>query len=248
VPKAGGANLLRCVCKNGVGFGQCADIDCNSGVEQDAICQPLCEPFGGIAFTGCSFDDPACAVGGCIPNNCVFPSCGEIDDGCGSTVACGDCPNGDPCVDNQCPPACERTDCPPNSCGTLPDNCGGTLDCGGCGDGMDCQDNACVPSVGGINRLRCTCNNGVTFNHCVDIDCNVGPAHDVICQPECEPFGGIAFTNCEFGDPVCTVGGCNPNSCGFPSCGDIDDGCGSTVACGDCPNGGACTGNQCPIP
>jgi hypothetical protein len=55
-----GPNLLRCVCQDGTQIDTCASLDCGSGIEQDAICVPLCAPRGGLSATGCLPDDPSC--------------------------------------------------------------------------------------------------------------------------------------------------------------------------------------------
>lgn len=43
------------------------------------------------------------------------------------------------------------------------------------------------------------------------------------------------------------AGPCTPATCAdlVAECGEIADGCGGTLACGTCPEGGGCVGNQC---
>ncbi|WP_178119042.1 hypothetical protein [Pseudomonas akapageensis] len=59
---AGGPNLQRCICQDGTTLDICAQVDCDSGPAQDAICAPACEGRGGEAATGCIPDDPQCAA------------------------------------------------------------------------------------------------------------------------------------------------------------------------------------------
>lgn len=57
----GGPNLLRCFCQNGTAIDLCAQLDCFSSAEQDALCGPACANSGGEAGTACFPSDPVCA-------------------------------------------------------------------------------------------------------------------------------------------------------------------------------------------
>lgn len=59
-PPPAAPNLQRCICRDGTLFETCAALDCFSSAEQDAICVPACASRGGLAATGCLFDDPIC--------------------------------------------------------------------------------------------------------------------------------------------------------------------------------------------
>jgi DNA-binding beta-propeller fold protein YncE len=59
-PQGTGPNLVRCFCANGLVVDRCAQLDCFSGPEQDAICGPACTPAGGEAGTACFPLDPIC--------------------------------------------------------------------------------------------------------------------------------------------------------------------------------------------
>ncbi|XXX78361.1 hypothetical protein WMF30_06280 [Sorangium sp. So ce134] len=50
-----------------------------------------------------SFAQNEC-LSGCVPTSCAIEgkSCGSIEDGCGSEIACGDCAEGETCVDGVC--------------------------------------------------------------------------------------------------------------------------------------------------
>jgi hypothetical protein len=72
-------------------------------------------------------------AGECVPTTCEARglACGEIDDGCGSSLECGSCDEGDVCVEGACT-GCTPTSCEAlgRSCGTASDGCGRTLTCG----------------------------------------------------------------------------------------------------------------------
>lgn len=65
VTPSSGPNRLGCFCQysNGEVLPSyvCTTADCLSGLEQDAVCAPLCASQGGALFaTGCFPDDPTC--------------------------------------------------------------------------------------------------------------------------------------------------------------------------------------------
>lgn len=62
-----GPNLQNCVCQDGSTVQVCAQLDCFSSAEQDAICVPACAPRGGLSGTGCLFDQPICNAPGTAP-------------------------------------------------------------------------------------------------------------------------------------------------------------------------------------
>jgi sugar lactone lactonase YvrE len=53
-------NLERCFCINGTMVDVCAVVNCDSGLEQDAICGPACAAHGGELATACFPAAPAC--------------------------------------------------------------------------------------------------------------------------------------------------------------------------------------------
>jgi hypothetical protein len=55
-----GPNLLRCFCQDNTQIDICTSVNCDSGVEQDEVCGPLCASHGGESATACLFDDPSC--------------------------------------------------------------------------------------------------------------------------------------------------------------------------------------------
>lgn len=65
-------------------------------------------------------------------------TCGEQDDNCGGTIACGECDVLDTCEDNFC--VCTPFPCEESMCGSVPSGCGDNQDCGGCGEGLSCDE------------------------------------------------------------------------------------------------------------
>jgi hypothetical protein len=112
---------------------------------------------------------------GCAPISCSAASggnyCGTIGDGCGGTLACGDCPSGGICggggLDHVCALAnCTKVSCTPANgvvyCGVIGDGCGGIVDCG-----MTCPNaGVCGAQVRGVCPGT---GNGV----CSGIQCNI---------------------------------------------------------------------------
>jgi hypothetical protein len=86
----------------------------------------------------------------CTPISCaVGPYCGDIGDGCGNKLGCGECPAGLTCGGGGVPkvcakpidPSCKPTSCAPAGarfCGRVGDGCGRALECGECPDGSPC--------------------------------------------------------------------------------------------------------------
>jgi hypothetical protein len=119
---------------------------------------------------------------GCVPVGCTSKAatyCGDIGDGCGGHLSCGDCPNGGVCGGGGIAHVCELANCTKGSCtpaggavyyGVIGDGCGGAIDCG-----MDCPDGGVVydggagvcPGTGsgacsGIQCNIASCSNGAT--------------------------------------------------------------------------------------
>jgi hypothetical protein len=123
-----------------------------------AECGAVGDGCGGINQCGTCTNGQICGLN--TPNQCDTPTsgqqcsklsctaldadCGVIGDGCGGTVQCGACPNGQVCGLNtpfKCatPPACVPSRaCQSQDCGAIGDGCGGLLDCGGCPSGQAC--------------------------------------------------------------------------------------------------------------
>jgi hypothetical protein len=66
--------------------GRCAPADCGGPAASGSCwCDDLCAGYGDC----CANRDEVC---GCVPNECAPGDCGEVPDGCGGTVDCGECP------------------------------------------------------------------------------------------------------------------------------------------------------------
>ena len=207
------------------------------------------------------------ASGSCAPTTCkaLGVECGEPSDGCGDTLSCGGCGNGDVCDSGSCmgaspssspptsspPPAAPPPSCEPESCLSLgiecgggSDGCGSSVSCGGCPSGKVCTSGSCVGAA---------------------------PPPPPSCQPETCPSLGlecgswsdgcgssISCGGCSSGQ-VCTSGLCEdvvstppPVSCVPLACSDLgaqcgtqSDSCGGSVACGSCSGGQICTNGRC---
>jgi len=95
---------------------------------------------------------PTCTAVDC---NSVGAQCGQIADGCGGTVDCGQCGLGQVCTGTpgQCTiPSCTPLTCAQigSTCGPQSDGCGSTITCGVCGNSEICSGdgttNSCQPS------------------------------------------------------------------------------------------------------
>ena len=85
------------------------------------------------------------ASNSCQPTSCGQGTCGTLADGCGGTIACGACPNGQLCGVVQANLCSSVTSCVPTTCqqekahcGSISDGCGKVLDCGPCPNGKPC--------------------------------------------------------------------------------------------------------------
>ena len=118
-----------------------------------------------------------CVKAGCVPLTCKSATtqyCGTIGDGCGGTLACGDCAAGSSCGAGGVPGVCAPTNCTAITCnpmgggqycGRIGNGCGGVLDCPSCPGGMACgtgaQAGVCpgMPGTGGAcTGLACQIN------------------------------------------------------------------------------------------
>jgi hypothetical protein len=175
-----GANGVANVCSAPT----CAVATCQS---LNAHCGTTDDGCGGTLDCGtCSTPGETCAGGG-IAYQCGAPGCQPMDqatactqanatcglqsNGCGGTVNCGSCSNGETCggggVQNACgaPPChhftCEELDA---TCGPQGDGCGGQIDCTACPDGQVCRGtpSQCVPDVACTNfcQEQVTCSAG----------------------------------------------------------------------------------------
>src|SRR5690606_17656061 len=190
--------------------------------------------------------------GSCEKVSCTPPGgryCGIIGDGCRGELDCGECEGDATCEDGICVggPSCIRLTCTPEGgryCGLVGDGCGGTLDCGECPSGQTCTGGVCTTP--GCVPLTCETMGG---EFCGEVGDGCGGT--IECG-ECtapKTCGGGGMPNV-CGDST----SCEPISCTTESggryCGEIGNGCGGTIDCGECPDGDVGGGmgipNVCP--
>ena len=141
--------------------------------------------------------------------------CGQFDDGCGSTVTCAECMDGDVCGEGGSPFSCG---CEPATCAEAGATCG-TIPSG-------CGENQLTDCSGGMPNDGCP--EGWSCNASKQCEC----VTDCVCTPPCE--GGQI---CVGGECVCEADTC----AGLEyTCGEHDDGCGGTLDCGTCVGGETC--------
>ncbi|RKG78620.1 tryptophan synthase alpha chain [Corallococcus terminator] len=179
----------------------------------------------------------------CLPMTCASQGldCGIAVDGCGGTLHCGPCAEGQACGGGGIPNVCGPAPCTPSTCealgatcGPVPDGCGGVLECGTCaapevcgGSGVPhvCAPPACVATT--CEALAKNC--GQVADGCGGVlECGA-------CGPE-ETCGGGGAAN------VCGHAACTPGTCEAlgKDCGPVSDGCGGVLECGACGPGLAC--------
>jgi hypothetical protein len=80
-------------------------------------------------------------LGPCVPGTCASAgaTCGQVADGCGGTLACGECGSGQACSAQHVCVCAPAGACAGRVCGSVPDGCGGTLSCGACATGSACS-------------------------------------------------------------------------------------------------------------
>ena len=198
-------------------------------------------------------DGPACAPVTCEQAGGKY--CGRIGDGCGGSLDCGGCADGQTCggggrpgvcslpVDLNCQPiSCDQAG--GNLCGTLGNGCGGTLQCGGCADGQTCGGRGLpgvcsAPADPSCKKVQCQQTGGKLCGKVGDgcggvMDCG-GCSDNLAC-------GGSGTAG------VCgpAPGTCTPRTCQQDSwkyCGSIGDGCGKPLDCGGCAAPDTCGGD-----
>ncbi len=228
-------------------FGLCAtSLGCSSGTDGEA--KPLPGSSGDASADGADAgSDGSSPEGGCFPETCdsLGTDCGTVLNGCGGTIECGSCADGETCGaagPNRCgvggcePKTCSDLDA---ECGWASDGCAGLLNCGGCPPPTECAGN------GTPNRCECT------PSTCAEAGAECGTLPD--------GCGGVLECgSCQDGE---TCGGGGPNQCGSgtcspktcvqlgASCGWVSDGCATAIECGTCepPDtcGGGGTDNVC---
>lgn len=81
----------------------------------------------------------------------VGAQCGDVKDGCGGTLDCGQCQLPSACTNGQCVnPNCNPKTCAQlaTECGKAPTGCGDVIDCGSCDPNHTCVAGKCVVPAG----------------------------------------------------------------------------------------------------
>lgn len=141
----------------------CGDGFVAFGIEQ-------CDDGNKINTDGCSssctveqgficISSPSVCTKTCTPKTCsqLNLNCGAVADGCGGTIDCGQCSNGQTCGGGGTPNVCgSGSPCTPKTCselglncGSTSDGCGGTIACGVCYNGLICGGDG-TPNVCGF--------------------------------------------------------------------------------------------------
>ena len=200
-----------------------------------------------LVLTGCECtpesDGQLCGEDRCS-RSLLVDSCGDE-----RTIDCGECAEGDECLDNFCvcegeteAKLCEDHDI---DCGTaqLVDGCGRdrSIDCGGCAANEDCVDNQCFCPAPSQAELCSTagldCGTAEVMDPCGDertIDCGTCPNNEECLDNQC---------NCV---PPTDDALCDENNalCGALT---ATDHCGQerSIDCGDCTAPDECVDHQC---
>jgi hypothetical protein len=253
-PLTCGGGGQRGVCGEPDG-GVCSPLSC---ADQQIGCGPAGDGCGGTLECGTCTGGQTCGGAG-VPGQCGEPDggscapitcasqgvfCGPAGDGCGGTLECGTCANGQTCggggVRGQCGApdagACAPLSCGAQNvaCGPAGDGCGNLVQCGDCPEGQSCG--------GGGTRGRC---GAPDAGSCAPLTCN---EQNIGCGPAGDGCGNLIQCGvCPEGQ-TCGGGGV-PNQCGLPDagyctaqtcaqlqvgCGPTGDGCGDLIQCGSC--------------
>ena len=214
---------------------KCAAINANCGLISDGRggtidCGTCTAPQtcgGGGTFFQCGGTS-----GSCVPKTqaeaCAGKNCGEVTDGCESTITCGTCTAPETCGGGSTPfvcgtggGTCTPTTCTAlnTNCGTPGDGCGGTLNCGTCTAPQTCGGGG---TAGQCGQPTCT-----PFATCAQAGANCGYAGDG-CGGIIGGIGGPGCGSCPSGQ-ICGANG-QANKCGVPApvCTNL---CKNQVAC-----------------
>ena len=246
----------------GKGSGMCTPLVCAPAGGR--LCGTFGDGCGHVVACGACPDGSACGANkpyvcpgkpgmtGCVPQTCDVAGgrfCGTVGDGCGGTLACGDCPTGQVCganVPNLCAPnpaSCMPITCNTAGgqyCGKIGNGCGKPLDCGACPAGQSCGGsgvaNLCGAPAGSCTPLVCSNPGG---QYCGTIGDTCGKTIDCGACPAGKTCGGAGVPGvCGVPAGSCTALTCTP--AGGNYCGKIGDTCGKTIDCGACPAGKEC--------
>ncbi|HKO90959.1 MAG TPA: hypothetical protein VJU61_07400, partial [Polyangiaceae bacterium] len=247
-------------------------------------CGVVADGCGGTLDCGSCADGALCGIVSpsvcttlselCVPATqaeaCAGKQCGLEGDGCGGTLDCGSCPDGQTCgvaQPFQCAalPVSTADNCPARlgscadvsaECGLVGNGCGGLFDCGACPSGELCGVDgpnqcgsipACVPLE---PALACAGKCGLVSNGCgVELDGGVIDCQALFPCPSGQTCGGGGVANqCGAGGAVCRPLA-REQACDGKVCGVASDGCGGRHECGSCEEDGeSCRAGACEVP
>ena len=91
--------------------GTCVEADAADGDNPCSICDPesATDMWTVLEDGSACGEDATCQSGVCVPNctpntECAEMACGDVDDGCGGTLTCGECAAGQTCSEGMCTP------------------------------------------------------------------------------------------------------------------------------------------------
>jgi hypothetical protein len=155
--------------------------------------------------------------------------CGEIGNGAGDTLECGDCPAGWTCTDNICgttdPTVCTPMGCTTGVCDKIGDGCGHLVDCKGCAADQVCKNRQCIPATG-CQTLTCQPPGGEYCGGKIGDGCG----GELVCDLPCAT-GWECDNHLCVGGPRCDRLVSCSNGTPFGYCGDVGDRCGGTLHC-----------------
>jgi hypothetical protein len=205
----------NCVSCSPPSSSNCRDVGPFGDCESNPNCEQYCCDASAVCEWYCTADSQCASGGTCRNGDCCYPDplgctarCGDVDDGCGHTLHCGDCaaPFG-PCntaTGTCCVPQCNCGWREGDACGQLPNGCGGTCDCSDCGNTLTCVNGTCRTATSSA------CGDGTCDT---DENCSTCPDDCGTCGAEC------GNGTCESGEDCSTC----PGDCG--TCGGGDGGC-----------------------
>lgn len=208
---------------------------CSSSIPANAVfaCSGALCPAGLQCRAGYCF--PLGGDGGCFPHQCESSdlNCGELDDGCGSTVQCGSCTSPESCGGGGHPNVCgcaapsdsQLCDDAGFKCGPLTraDSCGKlrSVACGVCGAGQ-----VCAAAATGASCLPCSPETDAVFCARHLASCGELSSQDNCEHPRVASCGACA--GCAADGGSCCLARGQP-----------------CVAAGDCCDGRGCFNGRC---
>jgi hypothetical protein len=177
-------------CVNITTGGQCTGDVCDASHLSLCLTETTCTGVSGYWYNSACNAAAQCVPGTCSSLNYV---CGSVDDGCGTTLTCGDCTNGTTCTAGACvtPTASNTTESdvqvPVTAKATQTPTCAPSWQCDAtwgdctvdgtqvrtCVDSNQCGTESGMPptSQGCTYEIKANCSDGIKNQDETDIDC-----------------------------------------------------------------------------